>query len=100
MLGSDITGKPATMVNDPNSWGVNQNFVQQNTTTTYLVAAGAPAFDRNCQAPDVATAVANNCSTVSTFGGCGTGCGVNPVQEELWAALGQFGTYNTTQWQR
>lgn len=102
MLGSDILGVQGYFVNATSNAETTQNPGLVSTATTYLVAAGAPAFDPNCQSADVATAVASGCSTVSTFNGCGTGCGVNPTQEALWAGVGQgqFGTYNTTLWQR
>ena len=101
LLGTDITGVLAALVGNPNSANLaNQNLVNTSTTTEYLLAAGAAAFDPNCGSASISAAIAAGCSTVGTFASCGTGCGLNPEQEQLWADAngGLFSTYPTSLW--
>lgn len=101
MLGTDITRVPAALIGDPNSANLtDQNLVNTSTTTEYLLAAGAAAFDPNCASANRSTALADGCSTIGTFASCGTGCGLNPQQEQLWADAngGIFRTYPTNLW--
>ena len=101
LLGTDITGVLAALVGNPNSANLaNQNLVNTSTTTEYLLAAGAAAFDPNCASASISAAMAAGCSTVGTFASCGTGCGLYPEQEQLWADAngGLFSTYPTSLW--
>ena len=102
LLGTDITGVQATVVRNPNSanWA-DQNLVNTPTQTKYLLAAGAAAFDPNCASPSIPQAQAVGCSVLGRFDDtCGTGCGKNPQQEQLWANAngGYFGGYPTSMW--
>lgn len=76
LLGTDITGVPAAIVGNPNSatW-TDQNLVNTSTTTQYLLAAGAAAFDPNCVSPD-AGGYTSIGLPVSTTGQCGPSVGL------------------------
>ena len=106
-LGTDITGVQAALVNQPNSANpAEQNLVNVDTVTEFLVAAGAAAFDPNCKSADIFRAAEAKCSVLGTFQSTcgstsGTGCGMNPQQEQLWANAngdGYFGSYPNSQW--
>ena len=89
------------MVKNPNSANVaDQVLVDTSTTTEYLLAAGAAAFDPNCASPSLEKARAAGCSALGTFSSCGTGCGLDPNQEQLWANVngGTFASYPAILW--
>ena len=67
MLGSDITGTVAKVVNNPNGQESEQGLIDRSTTTQFLIAAGAPAFDPRCNNPDIDAALAAGCSAIGTF---------------------------------
>lgn len=106
LLGTDITGVQAALVNQPNSANpAEQNLVNVDTVTGFLVAAGAAAFDPNCKSANIAQATAAKCSVLGTFqstcgSASGTGCGMNPQQEQLWANAngGYFASYPNSEW--
>ena len=105
-LGTDVTRVQAALVNQPNSANpAEQKLVNVDTVTQFLVAAGAAAFDPNCKSPGIAQALAAKCSVLGTFQSTcgstsGTGCGMNPQQEQLWANAngGYFASYPNSQW--
>lgn len=89
------------MVGNPNSANfIDQSLVDKPTTTDFLLAAGAAAFDPKCASPSLSKAQAAGCSVLGPHASCGTGCGLNPKQEQLWAEAngGLFGSYPTSLW--
>ena len=103
LLGTNITRVQAALVKDPNSADMasDQKLVNTPTLTQYLLAAGAKAFDPNCASPSLSQAKAAGCSVLGRFNdSCGTGCGLDPLQEQLWANAsgGYFGSYPTALW--
>ena len=101
LLGTDLTRVQAAVVGNPNSANLaDQNLVNKDTKTEYLLAAGARAFDPNCDSPSLSKAQAAGCSVLGTSTSCGTGCGLSPQQEALWANAngGYFGGYPTSLW--
>ena len=72
------------------------NVTGPSVQTTYILAAGAAAFDPNCISSNTTQALAAGCSVLGTFTSCGTGCGLNPVQEAAWANVSNLGIYNAS----
>lgn len=81
------------MVGDPNDPPNEQNITQVPTTTQFMVAAGAAAFDPNCNASSVAEALGNGCSAIGNFYG-------NLVPQGLWSneSCPTFGSYPSCDW--
>lgn len=89
----------------------DQSLVDSPTTTEYLLAAGAAAFDPRCTSPSLAIGEIKGCSAVGSHSSCGTGCGLDPWQEARWGEAnaisfntifeklhGYFGSYPTSLW--
>ena len=102
VLGPEITNVPTLLVPSPNGSASAQSPANYtggtSVQTTFLFAAGPAAFDPNCNYSNPSQALAAGCSVMGTFTSCGTGCGLNPTQEALWANVSALGIYNSSYW--
>lgn len=92
---------PTLLVPSPNGNTTAQNptnFSGPGYQTIYLLAAGPAAFDPNCNYSNPTQARAAGCSVLGTFTSCGSGCGLDPQQEALWANVTPLGIYNSSYW--
>lgn len=65
----------------------NQTLTAATFPTRWLLPASPGEFDPRCSSSSVEEADAAGCPLVGTWASCTTGCGLDPQQEALWAAL-------------
>lgn len=87
LIGTNVMGVQGKAIINPNGEESDQKLQPYNVNTTWLFAASVQAFDSRCNSRLVENAYKGACAAVGTFKSCGSGCGLDPVQEGRWRGL-------------